>query len=133
MTSPEPKTGRSVVSLQIKTDQSSPESFVITRISATKKSITSLASFPPRASTSFNIDGNCSTHGAHHDAQKLTIKTGGFATQVLRLGVEPAKVMKICGWKELRTVWLAGMDVQGATEAIKLLPSQANGAVLRLA
>lgn len=60
-----------------------------------------------------------------------------FATQMLRLGVEPAKVMKICGWKELKTmqhyVRLAGIDVQGATEAIKLLPSQAFGAVLRLA
>lgn len=60
-----------------------------------------------------------------------------FATQMLRLGVEPAKVMKICGWKELKTmqhyVRLAGIDVQGATEAIKLLPSQAYGSVLRLA
>lgn len=58
-----------------------------------------------------------------------------FATQMLRLGVEPAKVMKICGWKELRTmqhyVRLAGIDVQGATEAIKLLPSQGLGTVLR--
>lgn len=47
-----------------------------------------------------------------------------FATQMLRLGVEPAKVMKICGWKELKTmqhyVRLAGIDVQGATEVIKL-------------
>jgi integrase len=37
-----------------------------------------------------------------------------FATQMLRLGVEPATVMKICGWKELKTmqhyVRLAGCD-----------------------
>ncbi len=49
-----------------------------------------------------------------------------FATQMLRSGVEPAKVMKIGGWKELKTmqryVRLAGIDVMGATEAIKIMP-----------
>ncbi|MGE3975842.1 MAG: tyrosine-type recombinase/integrase [Bdellovibrionales bacterium] len=49
-----------------------------------------------------------------------------FATQMLRMGVEPAKVMKICGWKELKTmqhyVRLAGIEVQGATEAMKVFP-----------
>ena len=49
-----------------------------------------------------------------------------FATQMLRSGVEPAKVMKICGWKELKTmqryVRLAGIDVMGATEVIKIMP-----------
>lgn len=51
-----------------------------------------------------------------------------FATQMLRNGVEPAKVMKICGWKELRTmqryVRLAGIEVQGATESIRLIPRE---------
>ncbi len=63
-----------------------------------------------------------------------------FATQMLRLGVEPAKVMKICGWKELKTmqhyVRLAGIDVQGATEAIKLFdtaPAFNSGNLLKLA
>jgi hypothetical protein len=45
---------------------------------------------------------------------------------MLRSGVEPAKVMKICGWKELKTmqhyIRLAGIEIQGATEAIRVLP-----------
>lgn len=49
-----------------------------------------------------------------------------FATQMLRGGVDPARVMKICGWKELKTmqhyVRLAGIEIQGATESIRLLP-----------
>lgn len=53
-----------------------------------------------------------------------------FATQMLRSGVEPAKVMKIGGWKELKTmqryVRLAGIDVMGATEAIKIMPISFN-------
>lgn len=48
-----------------------------------------------------------------------------FATQMLRMGVEPARVMKICGWKELKTmqhyVRLAGIEIQGATESFKVL------------
>lgn len=47
-----------------------------------------------------------------------------FATQMLRIGVEPAKVMKVCGWKELKTmqhyVRLAGIEIQGVTEAIQV-------------
>lgn len=47
-----------------------------------------------------------------------------FATQMLRLGVEPAKVMKVCGWKELKTmqryVRLAGIEINGITEAIEI-------------
>jgi integrase len=50
-----------------------------------------------------------------------------FATQMLRSGVDPARVMKICGWKELKTmqhyVRLAGIEIQGATEAIRLMPA----------
>ena len=49
-----------------------------------------------------------------------------FATQMLRCGVEAAKVMKVCGWKELKTmqiyIRLAGIEVQGVTESIKLFP-----------
>ena len=51
-----------------------------------------------------------------------------FATQMLRSGVEAAKVMKVCGWKELKTmqhyVRLAGIEIQGVTEALKLFPEQ---------
>ncbi len=52
-----------------------------------------------------------------------------FATQMLRSGVEAAKVMKVCGWKELKTmqhyVRLAGIEIQGVTEALNLFPDQA--------
>jgi integrase len=47
-----------------------------------------------------------------------------FATQMLRHGVEAAKVMKICGWKELKTmqhyVRLAGIEISGATDNLKI-------------
>lgn len=50
-----------------------------------------------------------------------------FATQMLRSGVEAAKVMKICGWKELKTmqhyIRLAGIEIQGVTERIKVFSS----------
>jgi integrase len=54
-----------------------------------------------------------------------------FATQMLRQGVEAAKVMKICGWKELKTmqhyVRLAGIEVHGATERLEFFnPPAAN-------
>ncbi|MBL7714452.1 MAG: site-specific integrase [Bdellovibrionales bacterium] len=46
-----------------------------------------------------------------------------FATQMLRQGVEAAKVMKICGWKELKTmqhyVRLAGIEIQGITDRLR--------------
>jgi integrase len=47
-----------------------------------------------------------------------------FATQMLRNGVEAARVMKICGWKELKTmqhyVRLAGVEIFGATDKLKI-------------
>ncbi len=49
-----------------------------------------------------------------------------FATQLLRQGVEPAKVMKVAGWKDLSTmqryIRLAGIEVSGVTEKLDLLP-----------
>ncbi len=51
-----------------------------------------------------------------------------FATQLIKEGVAPAIVMKICGWKDLKTmqryIRLAGLEVDGATEALKVLPAQ---------
>lgn len=51
-----------------------------------------------------------------------------FATQLIRDGVAPAVVMKICGWKDLKTmqryIRLAGIEVKGATEGLKLLPER---------
>lgn len=49
-----------------------------------------------------------------------------FATQLIRDGVAPAVIMKICGWKDLKTmqryIRLAGIEVKGATQGLKLLP-----------
>ncbi len=48
-----------------------------------------------------------------------------FATQLISEGVEPIKVMKVCGWLDLKTmaryVRLAGIEESGITEKIKLL------------
>ena len=58
-----------------------------------------------------------------------------FATQLIGVGVEPAKVMKICGWKDLKTLAiylrLAGVDEKGATEGLSFLP-QDSGNILSL-
>ena len=49
-----------------------------------------------------------------------------FATQLIRSSVAPAVVMKICGWKDLETmqryIRLAGIETQGATNVLKVLP-----------
>lgn len=49
-----------------------------------------------------------------------------FATQLIRQGVPPIQIQKICGWKDLETmqryVRLAGIEVTGATEGLKVLP-----------
>jgi len=43
--------------------------------------------------------------------------------------IAPARVMKICGWKDLKTmeryVRLAGIDENGATECLQVLSSDA--------
>jgi len=50
-----------------------------------------------------------------------------FATQLLAKNIPPAIVMKICGWKNLKTmefyVRLAGVNEAGATECLKVLPT----------
>lgn len=49
-----------------------------------------------------------------------------FATQLIRNGVPPIQIQKICGWKDLSTmqryIRMAGIEVEGATEGLKLLP-----------
>ena len=49
-----------------------------------------------------------------------------FATHMLAAGIEPAKVMSIGGWKDLKTfgiyIRLAGVDVNGLTNALDILP-----------
>lgn len=52
-----------------------------------------------------------------------------FATHLLASGAEPAKVMKIGGWKDFKTfeiyIRLAGVDVLGVTDKLKVLPTEA--------
>lgn len=60
-----------------------------------------------------------------------------FATQLIKDGVAPAIVMKICGWKDLKTmqryIRLAGIEVKGATNSIRILPeTEVMGRVLEL-
>jgi integrase len=49
-----------------------------------------------------------------------------FATQLISSGAEPIKVMKICGWQDLKTMArylrLAGVDEKGVTDCLKILP-----------
>lgn len=50
-----------------------------------------------------------------------------FATQLLSDGVEMTKVMKIGGWRDIKTMQiylrLAGVDEKGATDGLRFLPS----------
>lgn len=52
-----------------------------------------------------------------------------FATQLIRDGIPPIQIQKICGWKDLKTmqryIRLAGIEVSGATENLKILPDRA--------
>jgi integrase len=52
-----------------------------------------------------------------------------FATQLLAKGIPPAIVMKICGWRDLKTmefyIRVAGVDEKGATDCLSILPSEA--------
>jgi len=48
-----------------------------------------------------------------------------FATQLISSGAEPIKVMKVCGWQDLKTmaryIRLAGIDEKGVTENLNFL------------
>ncbi len=48
-----------------------------------------------------------------------------FATQLIADGVEPIKVMKICGWQDLKTMArylrLSGVEEKGVTDGLRLL------------
>lgn len=50
-----------------------------------------------------------------------------FATQLLKNKVAPAIVMKIAGWKDLKTmqryIRMAGIEIEGATDSLQLLSS----------
>lgn len=50
-----------------------------------------------------------------------------FATQLIASGIPGTVVMKICGWKDMKTmqryIRLAGIDEGGATERLKFIPT----------
>lgn len=50
-----------------------------------------------------------------------------FATQLIQNGIPPIMVQKICGWKDLKTmqryIRMAGIEIEGATECLKMLPT----------
>lgn len=52
-----------------------------------------------------------------------------FATQLLAHDIAPARIMKICGWRDLKTMQhytrLAGVDEKGATQVLRVLPNDA--------
>ena len=51
-----------------------------------------------------------------------------FAPQLLAKGTPAAIVMKICGWRDLKTmefyVRVAGVEEKWATDCLKILPSE---------
>ena len=51
-----------------------------------------------------------------------------FATQLISTGIPATIVMKICGWKDLKTmqryIRLAGIDEAGATESLRFIPTE---------
>ncbi|MGI4994079.1 tyrosine-type recombinase/integrase [Halobacteriovorax sp. GFR7] len=59
-----------------------------------------------------------------------------FATLLLQQNIAPAIIMKVCGWQDLKTmeryVRLAGVDEQGVTDNLKLLPIDQISSVISL-
>jgi len=51
-----------------------------------------------------------------------------FATQLIRNGVAPIQIQKICGWRDLETmqryIRLAGIETVGVTEVLNILPPE---------
>ncbi len=49
-----------------------------------------------------------------------------FATQLIRNGIPPIQIQKICGWRDLETmqgyIRLAGIEIDGVTESLQILP-----------
>lgn len=50
-----------------------------------------------------------------------------FATQLISTGIPATVVMKICGWRDMKTmqfyIRLAGIDEGGATEVLRFIPT----------
>lgn len=59
--------------------------------------------------------------------QKKLCVDSCFATQLIASGVPATVLMKICGWKDMKTmqryIRLAGIDESGATERLSFIPT----------
>lgn len=57
-----------------------------------------------------------------------------FATQLISDGVEPIKVMKVCGWQDLKTMArylrLSGVEEKGVTDGLSFLPNNTDNIIL---
>jgi integrase len=57
-----------------------------------------------------------------------------FSTMLIAQGNKPIQIMKICGWKELKTmeryIRLGGIDEMGATDSLRITPKHQSGAIL---
>ena len=66
--------------------------------------------------------------GCHLPSIRFHTLRACFATQLISTGTPPTVVMKICGWKDLKTmqryIRLAGIDEAGATESLRFIPSE---------
>lgn len=57
-----------------------------------------------------------------------------FCTMLLSQGQKPAQIMKVCGWKNLKTmeryVRMAGVDEKGLTDTLNIMPQVRTGELL---
>jgi integrase len=57
-----------------------------------------------------------------------------FATILLSKGQKPAALMKVCGWKDLKTmeryIRMAGIEEKGVTDPLEIMPRAQDGVVL---
>lgn len=58
----------------------------------------------------------------------MTSSSACFATQLIATGIPATVVMKICGWRDMKTmqryIRLAGIDEAGATEVLRFIPTE---------
>lgn len=104
---------RSVI-MELKNDDTNPEDFVLERHYAWKNG--QAGAILRQYLKDLGIDSDVVFH---------TLRAC-FATHLLASGVDQATVMKIGGWRDIKTfqiyVRLAGIEVKGATDALDVMP-----------